>query len=115
MLDLLFLGIPALIVFMLSFLFESRIAFWIVRVGSVWFMLSFTITSFVAYDCEWSDFAFHSCNYLPKELSRNLTTPHFLNILSYAVLAPFLLMISIITEFWVRYKNGTLMKDNSKK
>ena len=115
MLDFLFLGIPAVIVFMLSFLFESKTAYWIVRVGSIWFMLSFSITAFVAYDCEWSNLAFHSCYNIPKEISRNLTIPHFLNMLSYIYLGPLLLIISIIIEFWVRRKKGTLVKADSDK
>ena len=98
------LSIPCVIALLFSFFARNELAFWILRVFSIVFLLIFMLTAFVIMDCDYSDFLFRRCSYLNDSMAFLFSYVHAANLVMYAIFGPILLVTSLVLE--IRHKQG---------
>ena len=94
--------VPPLFALGCSFYSKSKVALWIVRLGSYWYLFTFSIFVLFSYDCSFSNYAWGNCRFLPDVATTAYDAIHIPNTLSYSFVAPVLVLIALGFEIYAR-------------
>jgi len=104
---LIVLFVPPLIALACSFYAKSRAAFWILRTGSIWYLVTALILLMVENDCSSNYFSYRNCQTIPDSVIEIYSAFYILNLLSYAFIAPALALIALGLEIYHRRKQAS--------
>lgn len=104
---LIVLFVPPLIALACSFYAKSRAAFWILRAGSIWYLVTALMLVVVDSDCSSNYFSYRNCQIIPDSVIEIYSAFYILNLLFYAFIAPALALIALGIEIYHRRKRAS--------
>jgi uncharacterized membrane protein YbhN (UPF0104 family) len=104
---LIILFVPPLIALACSFYAKSRAAFWILRAGSIWYLVTALMLVVVDSDCSSNYFSYRNCQMIPDGLIEIYSAFYLLNLLSYMFISPALVLVALGLEIYHRRKQAS--------
>ena len=96
------LGVPCLGI-LVSFFATSRVAVAVLRWGGGYFFVALAVSTFLVVDCDFDNYTFQRCSYIPDFVAEMLTISHFVNGALFVFLGPVLLLVAFGFELRKRF------------
>ena len=94
--------IPPILALLLSFFAKSRAVRLLLQTASIAFLTLFAITQAAHLDCQFTEFTFLNCEFMPPSLGRFIGNLQILLAITYVFGGPVLLVLAAIVEMFAR-------------